>query len=221
MILDELSTQVERRLLFGPIGPGAFLEICGIILKLAMEAYDLLTWTEGARSSEVRDGFIQVKEQMEAIESKNDQIISLIIDTAIRDEYITTERVIMESLRCYNAYLNMTEPEDVAYWKGEFIKWGGLLRESVSFLFDGMVGRGIIAGDILQAIVTTYKVNSFQFLKISFINAVCCFPKIQTPGRIQLRINDFMGLINTGLYLQAAYVQINNISQHAKYINSI
>ena len=146
----------HKRSLRGPILP--FLEIFGIV-KVVMEAYDLLTFTSGATSSEVKEGFEHVNEQFSSIQSKIGEFISLITDESIRDQYASTERVIVESLHCYNAYTNMTEPEDVAYWKAEFLKWGSSLRESVSFLFDGICGRSIIASDILQAIVVTCKVK--------------------------------------------------------------
>ena len=102
----------------------------------------------------------QANEQFSTIQTKIGEFISLLTDESIRDQYASTERVIVESLHCFNAYTNMTEPEDVAYWKAEFLKWGSSLRESVSFLFDGICGRSIIASDILQAIVVTYKVNT-------------------------------------------------------------
>jgi hypothetical protein len=38
----------------------------------------------------------------------------------------------------------------------------------------------------------------------------------QSPVKVQQRVDDFMGLINTGLYLHAAYVQVKNISEQAK-----
>ena len=135
------------------------MEIIGVVSGM-MSIYDFLTKTPGITDDQIKQGFNDVQQQLNTIQNMIDQTIGLIVDTSIRNQYVTTERVITESLRCYNAYTSMTAPEDLAYWQGEFLKWGSFLRESVSFLLDGMLGRGIIAGDILEAIVITNKVKT-------------------------------------------------------------
>jgi len=36
--------------------------------------------------------------------------------------------------------------QDVDYWRSEMNKWGSLIQESVSFLMNGFLGKGVVAG---------------------------------------------------------------------------
>lgn len=117
----------------------------------------------------------QLYEQMKEIEATLNNIQSELQDVTkavkkecIQVQYLSAQRVVYESLRISIYYLNMTEhpelfpnypPEfnvtqaDLDYWEDEFAKWGSLLRENINFLMDGLLGRGILAGDILKTIV--------------------------------------------------------------------
>lgn len=135
-----------------------FMEIVGIV-RGVMGVYDSITNpSTGDLQDQINDGFHRVEQQLSAIQQSIDQVINVVIDQGIRGQYVTTERVITESLRCYNAYSSMTDEQDAAYWRGEFLRWGAYLRESVSFLLDGMLGRGIIAGDVFLSIVASEQV---------------------------------------------------------------
>ena len=106
----------------------------------------------------IKQGFSDVERELFDIQQSIDDLISIIADQSVRTQYASTERVITESLRCYNAYLNMTQQEGKDYWKSEFLKTGSLLRESVSFLLDGMLGRNVFAGDIVATTTAAEKV---------------------------------------------------------------
>lgn len=101
-------------------GEKVFMEIIGVVSGM-MGIYDFLTKTPGISDDQIKQGFNDVQQQLNTIQNMIDQTISLIVDTSIRNQYVTTERVITESLRCYNAYTSMTAPDDVAYWQSEFL----------------------------------------------------------------------------------------------------
>ena len=105
-----------------------------------------------------------VEEQLDVIEVLIEEIVVTVEEESIRTQYVSSQRVIFEALRCYNAYANMTDPQDASYWHKEFLKWGSFVRESVNFLLDGMLGTGFIASDILESMVIISKV----FLKFAY-----------------------------------------------------
>ena len=136
-----------------------FMDIIGLYSSI-MGIYDSITNpSTGELAAQIKEGFQRVEQQLASIQQSINEVISIILDQSIRTQYASTERVITESLRCYNAYLNMTSPEGQEYWRQEFLKVGGLLRESVSFLLDGMLGRNIFAGDLLLTVVNNEKVT--------------------------------------------------------------
>jgi hypothetical protein len=144
-----------------------FMDIIGMYSSI-MGIYDSITNPSTAElAAQIKEGFQRVEQQLASIQQSINEVISIILDQSIRTQYASTERVITESLRCYNAYLNMTSPEGQEYWRQEFLKVGGLLRESVSFLLDGMLGRNIFAGDLLLTVVNNEKVTSLN-LKFKF-----------------------------------------------------
>ena len=145
----------EKRL----IDEKGFMDIIGLYSSI-MGIYDSITNpSTGELAAQIKEGFQRVEQQLASIQQSINEVISIILDQSIRTQYASTERVITESLRCYNAYLNMTSPEGQEYWRQEFLKVGGLLRESVSFLLDGMLGRNIFAGDLLLTVVNNEKVT--------------------------------------------------------------
>lgn len=87
----------------------------------------------------------------------------------------------------------MTDPAAQLYWRKEFFKWGSFVRESVSFLMDGMLGRGLvtIASDILQSI---------------------------HPSILKSRTDQLFGVINTGILVHAQFVQMSEISEVEKWV---
>lgn len=110
-------------------------------------------------TQDLMDEILSIQEQLVGITEDLKQVINLVKDASLRTQYVSSQRVIVESLRIVNYYVNMTEmqnmnttQEDIDYWQSEFAKWGSLLRESVSFLMDGLLGRGFISGDIIKEI---------------------------------------------------------------------
>ena len=103
-------------------------------------------------NAELQEQLNHVQEQLDVIESLITELVATVEEESIKTQYVSSQRVIMESLRCYNNYENMTNPMDAAYWYKEFLKWGSFVRESVNFLMDGMLGTGFIASDILNSI---------------------------------------------------------------------
>jgi hypothetical protein len=92
------------------------------------------------------------------------EIIYEVEAESIRTQYVSAERQIndvVNSIDIYYEMMNKTQPID-AFATGAlstFIKWGGMVRESVSFLFDGVLGYGIIGSDILQTIANNVNHN--------------------------------------------------------------
>ena len=170
-----------------------------------------------------------VQEQLDVIEAVIEEIVVTVEEESIRTQYVSSQRVILESLRCYNAYANMTHPEAASYWYKEFLKWGSFVRESVNFLMDGMLGTGFIASDILESMVIISKV-------IVYINIYYKYWRLMTqqcvsfaaywltlknvlqnnPVEFKKRTDVFFGLLNSGLYVHGAYCANNNQSQRVK-----
>lgn len=103
-------------------------------------------------NQDLADELLEVQLQLEDIKRSITELINQVEEESIRTQYVSSERVIVESLRCENNYGNMTEAQDADYWRREFLKWGSMLRESVTFLMDGMLGKGMIGSDILDTI---------------------------------------------------------------------
>lgn len=108
---------------------------------------------------ELYDEIMAIHDELIAIKGNLDEVISAVKEASIRAQYASCERIIYESYRIVGYYLNMTEStelnttqEDIDYWQGEFAKWGGLVRESVSFLMEGLLGGSYVSGDILETI---------------------------------------------------------------------
>ena len=136
-----------------------FMEIIGFV-KGIMGIYDSIVNPSTKELADlIKQGFSDVERELYDIQQSINDLISIIADQSMRTQYASTERVITESLRCYNAYLNMTQQEGKDYWRGEFLKTGSLLRESVSFLLDGMLGRNVFAGDIVATVTDAEKVG--------------------------------------------------------------
>ena len=104
-----------------------------------------------------------IEQQLEEIQNIIDDLMSTVKEESVKMQYVNAQRIIMEGLRCYNTYANMTNPVDQLYWSKEFLKWGSFLRESVNFMMDGMLGTGFIASDILQTIEEVAKVKKKLF----------------------------------------------------------
>lgn len=96
--------------------------------------------------------------ELKNINQKISEVILEVNDMAIKTQYVSAQRVILEAIRCFENYAKMTKKEDKAYWLREFKKYGNLVRESISFLMDGMLGNGFIASDILQTICSMSQV---------------------------------------------------------------
>lgn len=104
------------------------------------------------------DGLHEIEKQLDGINNQIEELISEVDKSSIQTQYISVQRVIVESIRSFNNYANMVDPMDKAYWLREFNKYGSLVRESTSFLMDGMLGNGFIATDIIAAISRLAKV---------------------------------------------------------------
>lgn len=145
----------------------------------------------GDDASEIAQQLISIDEQLSDSRSSVSKLIAAVQEESVRLQFANAERIIVESLRCLNAYNNMTDPAAKLYWRKEFLKWGSFIRESVSFLMDGMLGRGLvtISSDILQSI---------------------------EQANLKSRTDQLFGVINTGLLVHAQFVQIMEISEVEK-----
>ena len=144
----------EKRL----IDEKGFMDIIGLYSSI-MGIYDSITNPSSAElAAQIKEGFQRVEQQLTSIQQSINEVINIILDQSIRTQYASTERVIRESLRCLNAYLNINSADGKEYWRQEFLKVAGTVRESVSFLLDGMLGRSIFAGDLLLTVVNNEKV---------------------------------------------------------------
>ncbi len=123
--------------------------------------FGIYDWATTPSNQDLADELLHVQVQLEDIKRSITELINQVEEESIRTQYVNSERVIVESLSCENIYGNMTEAQDVDYWRREFLKWGSMLRESVSFLLDGILGKGMIGSDILETIVKI--VNSVNF----------------------------------------------------------
>ena len=124
---------------------GAIVGVFGNVLGI----YDVF----GRKSNqELMDGLKEIERQLDEINNTIEELMSAVDESSIQTQYISAQRVIMESIRCFNNYANMTEPENKAYWFREFNKYGSLVRESTSFIMDGMLGNGFIATDIIKTL---------------------------------------------------------------------
>ena len=114
-------------------------------------------------NKDIMNELISVQLQVEAITEQVTKMLHDVEEESIKMQYVNAERIIVEALRCYNNFLNMTEPDDIYYWRREFLKWGGMVRESTTYLLDGVLGRGMISSDILKTIVNIVgnSVNDF------------------------------------------------------------
>ena len=135
------------------------MDIIGLYSSI-MGIYDSITNPSSAElAAQIKEGFQRVEQQLTSIQQSINEVINIILDQSIRTQYASTERVIRESLRCLNAYLNINSADGKEYWRQEFLKVAGTVRESVSFLLDGMLGRNIFAGDLLLTVVNNEKVT--------------------------------------------------------------
>ena len=126
------------------------------MFALGLGAYDSFA---NPSTEELLGQINDIQKQLEGITQDLKNVIHQVEDAGMKAQYVSSQRVIVESLRIVNYYLNMTEvqnknttQEDIDYWQNEFAKWGILVRESVSYLMDGMLGRGFISGDIIKTI---------------------------------------------------------------------
>ena len=126
------------------------------MFALGLGAYDSFA---NPSTEELLGQINDIQKQLEGITQDLKNVIHQVEDAGMKAQYVSSQRVIVESLRIVNYYLNMTEvqnmnttQEDIDYWQNEFAKWGSLVRESVSYLMDGMLGRGFISGDIIKTI---------------------------------------------------------------------
>ena len=106
-----------------------------------------------------------IEQQLEEIQNIIDDLMSTVKEESVKMQYVNAQRIIMEGLRCYNTYANMTNPVDQLYWSKEFLKWGSFLRESVNFMMDGMLGTGfglINAGLVIQSTFTGFNNISWR-----------------------------------------------------------
>lgn len=88
---------------------------CG---ELGGTAFDILGFYDffGSKSNgDLMDALLDIQDQLIDINDSIEQLISAVDKSAIQTQYISAQRVIMESIRCFNNYANMTKPEDKAY----------------------------------------------------------------------------------------------------------
>jgi len=135
---------------------------------------------------DLMDELKNIGAMLDAIESQIDELFMAVGEAALQTQYSSAQRVISEAVRCYNNYLEMnsteeseTKLEDMHYWFKEFRKYGSLVRESTCFVMDGMLGKGLIASDILAIIRDKIAkvITSNCFLKLK-VNGSSCILKI-------------------------------------------
>ena len=139
--------------------------------------YDRLN---GPNSNELMAEMQHIEQQLDEIKDSLTAVTNAVKDSSLKSQYVSSQRIITESLRIAIYYLNMTEDldlnttqADIDVWHMEFMKWGSMVRESVSFLMDGLLGRGIIGSDIIKTLVEIEEVciRIFLFISYSFCNS--------------------------------------------------
>ena len=125
----------------------------------ASDGLSIYNYVRNPSNHDLKDELLYVQQQIEEIKQSVTALINQVKEESIRTQYVSAERVIVEANRCYINFLNMSEPLDVLYWKREFLKWGGLVRESTSFLLDGVLGYGMLGSDILQTFADNANIN--------------------------------------------------------------
>lgn len=100
----------------------------------------------------------EIQRQLDNVQAGLNELMSAIHDASMRTQYVSAQRVIIETWRIAGYYVNVTHQvnftqDDVNYWKSEIDKWGSRVRESVFFLMDGFLGNHALAGDLLNYIV--------------------------------------------------------------------
>ncbi len=141
-----------------------------------------------------------IEDQLDQVQTGINQLMAEIADGSMRTQYVSSQRVIMESLRIASNYVNVSNevgatPDDLDYWASEMGKWGSLVRESVTFLMDGFLGHNVLAGDLLKYLVVAEQHDATA---------------------IEKRFNETIALVNTGLIVHALFANFTGISETAK-----
>lgn len=123
-----------------------------VIVDLFSKGKSLYDHMNQAGPIDLKPYFQKINVELDEIRSGLSELMRSIKDTSIRRQYLSAQRVILESYRILDYYTTVEEtyPTELDYWKSEFAKWGSLLRESILFLLDGMLGHNAIAGDIIE-----------------------------------------------------------------------
>ena len=143
-----------------------------------------------ASFEDLRDELKNIELMVQGIQNQVNELIYRENEAALQTQYSSAQRVIMEAVRCYNAYLNMTEAEDKVYWLREFRKYGSFVRESTNFVMDGMLGRGLLGSDIIKIVreMSYVAINIFIYLNlIIFIDQIVYYYRFISGQPIRLQ----------------------------------
>ena len=155
--IDEAGLQANNNI----IQPKWFMFVFGFIttmFSLAVDALGLYARFKDTSTQELLAEIQHIQEELASIKGDLRRVTNNIQEASIRSQYVSAQRVVFESLRILEYYQDMKEgatnatQEDVDYWQSELAKWGGLLRESITFLMDGFLGKGFIGSDLLEII---------------------------------------------------------------------
>lgn len=129
------------------------------MFSLAANGIDAYSRIKNPNSDELYEVIVDIHDQLCDIQDSLNEVITQVKVASIQAQYVSSQRVVFESYRIVTYYLNMTESkefntttEDVEFWHLEFAKWGSMLRESINFFMDGLLGGGFIGADVLETI---------------------------------------------------------------------
>jgi len=142
--------------------PMIVLAVIDFVADMFSTVNNILGWYSRIKhpnTQDLNDAIVNIQNDLTKIQKDLNEVISRVKVASIQAQYVSSQRVIFESYRIATYYLNMTETkdlttavEDVEFWQLEFVKWGSMLRESINFFLDGLLGGGFIGADVLETI---------------------------------------------------------------------
>lgn len=160
----------------------------------------------------ITECFLSFRQQLAAVQQN---LTDVIHDTHTRNQYKEYEALIHQALEAFIHYEKASQNQP---FKVEFLSIGEpKLRNAVQMLMKGLLGEFALHFDILQVIGEHEKVSSFHLRSKETSLKWNWFEFQYRPGKMRKRIRPIVELINTGLMLHSAFVQVAKIPDEAKY----
>ena len=178
----------------------ATIKITGIVKDMFSGTNSVYRYCTKPNTADLMEQLEDIENQLDEVQAALDELMAEVADGSMRTQYVSSQRIIMESLRIAFNYVNVSNEvnateEDLDYWASEIGKWGSLVRESVMFLMDGFLGNNVLAGDLLKYLVVAEQHNAVA---------------------IERRGNETLALVNVGLIVHGLFVNFTGISETAK-----